>query len=112
MTPEQNAICFAKRKRFLPDARVTGILINADIGPVCWGELHGADRPAGQEFVRFEAVGVDNRNGYDIVQTADGVAYVIVSFAAHAKARGLTLLKNHIAANRDWYMARFAATWD
>lgn len=110
-TAEQQAISFAKRARFLPDARVAGVLVNADIGPVCWGELHGADRPNGQEFVRFEAVGVDNRNGYDIVKTADGVAYAIVSFAAHAKDRGMAHLKSHIAANQGWYAARLATTW-
>ena len=105
------SILYAKRTRFRADARVAGVLVNADIGPVCWGELHGADRPPGQEFVRFEAVGVDNRNGYNIVKTSDGVAYAIVSFAAHAKERGMSHLKSHIAANPDWYAARLAATW-
>lgn len=108
---EQIAISFAKKTRFRPEARVAGVLVNADVGPVCWGELHGADRPKGQEFVRFEAVGVDKRNGYDIVKTADGVAYAIVTFATHAKERGMTLLKSHIAANQDWYAVRLAATW-
>jgi len=108
---EQQAISVAKRARFLPDARVVGVLVNADIGPVCWGELHGADRPNGQEFVRFEAVGTDNRNGYDIVKTADGVAYAIVSFSAHAKDRGMAHLQSHLAVNKGWYAARLATTW-
>ena len=63
------SILYAKRTRFSADARVAGVLVNADIGPVCWGELHGADRPPGQEFVRFEAVGVDNRNGWEPLKT-------------------------------------------
>lgn len=107
----ERALAFFKRKRFSAQARVAGFLVNADIGPICWGDLHGAGRQDGEEFVRFEAVSVDHRNGCDLVKTADGVAYVIVSYADHAKARGLTHLRDHIAANPTWYEARVAATW-
>lgn|GEM_PF-6229130 len=103
------AIEYARQETFLPDARVAGVLVNADIGPVSFGELFGADRPAGQEFVRFEAVGIDNRNGYDIVRTAQGVAYAIVTFAEHAKQRGMSHLKAHIVANPDFYAGRWIA---
>lgn len=107
----EGALNFARRKAFLPAARVAGFLVNADIGPISWGELHGADQQPGDEFVRFEAVGVDHRNGYELVRTADGAAYVVVTYADHAKVRGLTHLREHIAANPDWYAARVAATW-
>lgn len=91
---------------FAPDARVAGYLIKADIGPTSYGFLYGADLPSGENFVTFEAIGVDSRGGYDIVRTAAGVAYVIVTYASHARERGLRHLKDHIGANPDHYAAR------
>lgn len=35
-----------------------------------------------------------------------GVAYVIVTYASHARERGLRHLKDHIGANPDYYAAR------
>jgi hypothetical protein len=100
---------YAKNQFFLPNARVGGVLVNADIGPISYGELHGADLPEGHRFVRFEAVGTDSRNGYDLVRTVDGLAYAIVTFSDHAKERGMDHLKKHIAANPDWYENRRSA---
>lgn len=91
---------------FAPDARVTGYLIKADIGPTSYGFLYGADLPPGKNFVTFEAIGVDSRGGYEMVRTAAGVAYVIVTYAPHARERGLRHLKEHIGANPDHYAAR------
>jgi hypothetical protein len=91
---------------FAPDARVAGYLIKADIGPTSYGHLYGTDLPPGANFVAFEAIGVDSRGGYDIVRTAAGVAYVIVTYASHARERGLSHLKEHIGANPDHYAAR------
>jgi len=91
---------------FAPDARVAGYLIKADIGPTSYGFLYGADLPPDGNFVTFEAIGVDARGGYDMVRTAAGVAYVIVTYASHARERGLTHLKDHIGANPDHYAAR------
>lgn len=107
----QTSVDVAIRQVFLPDARVAGVLVNADIGPVCWGDLHGADRPPGQEFIRFEAVGIDHRNGWTLVRSAEGVAYVVVSYAPHAARRGMSHLREHIAVNPGWYSERLASTW-
>lgn len=99
-------IRYANSFSFAPDSRVAGYLIKADIGPTSYGFLYGADLPSGESFVTFEAIGVDNRGGYDIVRSAAGVAYVIVTYASHARERGLSLLKEHIGANPDHYAAR------
>lgn len=103
------AIRYAASEIFLPDARVAGVLVDADIGPISYGKLYGADRPAGQEFIRFQAVGTDHRNGYDIVRSASGKAYAIVTYASHAMDRKMQHLKEHIAANQDWYQSRCGA---
>jgi hypothetical protein len=91
---------------FAPDARVAGYLIKADIGPTSYGFLYGADLPPDGNFVTFEAIGVDSRGGYDLVRAAAGVAYVIVTYASHARERGLSHLKDHIGVNPDHYAAR------
>lgn len=91
---------------FAPDCRVAGYLIKADIGPTSYGFLYGADLPPDENFVTFEAIGVDSRGGYDLVRSAAGVAYVIVTYASHARERGLSHLKYHIGANPDHYAAR------
>jgi len=99
---------------FAPDARVAGYLIKADIGPTSYGFLYGTDLPPGENFVTFEAIGVDSRGGYDMVRAAAGVAYVIVTYASHARERGLSHLKDHIGANPDHYAARsliLASPW-
>lgn len=103
---EQLGIDYVRSYPFAPDARVAGYLIKADIGPISYGFLHGADLPPGKNYVRFEAIGVDSRGGYEMVRTAAGVAYVIVTYAAHARERGLNHLKEHIGANPDHYAAR------
>lgn len=91
---------------FAPGVRFAGYLIKADIGPISYGSLHGADLPPDENFVTFEAIGVDARRGYDILRSAAGVAYVIVTYASHARERGLSHLKDHIGANPDHYAAR------
>lgn len=106
-----HAVNYAKSCRFLPDARVAGFLTDADIGHICYGTLHGADRPPEDMFVRFEAVGLDSRGGYDVVKTADGHAYIIVSFAKDAKARGVSMLREHMQINQDFYETRRKDTW-
>jgi len=103
---ETLGIQYAKSFPFAPDARVAGYLTKADIGPTSYGFLHGADLPTGENFVTFEAIGVDARGGYDIVRSAAGVGYVIVTYALHARERGLGLLRDHIGANPDHYAAR------
>lgn len=108
----EGAVRYAKSQFFAPDARVTGYLVEAQIGQICYGFLHGADLPEGENFVCFEAVGTDNRNGYNIVQTADGVAYAIITTAEHPHMDcSINALKAHIACNKEWYAARKAATW-
>lgn len=111
MSTTMSAVNYAKSCAFLPDARVAGFLLDADIGDICFGTLHGTDRPFDDMFVRFEAVGLDNRNGYDLVKTADGVAYVIVGYSDHAKDRGVSHLQEHIRVNTDFYDARLLQTW-
>ena len=91
---------------FAPEARVAGYLIEADIGPTSYGFLYGAEVPPNENFIRFEAIGFDSQGGYDIVRSADGVAYVIVLYASRARKQGLSLLKDHIAANPDHYAVR------
>jgi len=103
---EQLGIQYVKSYPFAPDARVGGYLIQADIGPTSYGYLYGADLPPGDNYVTFEAIGVDSRGGYEMVRSAAGVAYVIVTYAAHARERGLKHLKDHIGANPDHYAAR------
>jgi hypothetical protein len=111
---EQRGLDYVRTFPFAPDARVAGFLTQADIGPTSFGQLHGTDLPDGANFVKFEAIGIDSRGGYDIVRSGAGVAYVIVSYAAHARERGLSHLKNHIGANPDHYAARaliLASPW-
>ncbi|MFC5550281.1 hypothetical protein [Massilia aerilata] len=103
---EKLGIQYVQSFPFAPDARIAGCLTKADIGPTSYGFLHGADLPPGENFVTFEAIGVDSRGGYEIVRSAAGVAYVIVTYAPHARARGLHHLKDHIGANPDHYAAR------
>lgn len=103
---EALGVQYVKSFPFAPDARVDGYLTKADIGPTSYGFLHGADLPPGENFVTFEAIGVDSRGGYDIVRSAAGVGYVIVTYASHARERGLGHLKDHIGANPDYYAAR------
>ena len=102
---ERDVLDFAWSFRFATDARVSGYLINADIGPTSYGHLYGADMPPGENFITFEAIGIDWRGGYDIVRTRSGVAYVIVTYTPHARERGLSLLKRHIGANPGHYAA-------
>ena len=103
---EQLGIDYVRSFPFPPHARVAGYLLNADIGPISYGFLHGADPQRGENFVTFQAIGVDSGGGYDLVRTAAGVAYVIVTYASHARERGLDHLKNHIQANPDHYAVR------
>ena len=99
-------IQYATSFPFAPGAQVAAYLIKADIGPISYGHLYGTDLAPGANFVTFEAIGVDLRRGYDIVRTAAGVAYVIVTYASHARERGLSHLREHIGANPDHYAAR------
>lgn len=103
---EKRGLEYVRTFPFAPDARVSGYLLKADIGPVSFGYLHGADSHAEHSFVRFEAIGIDSRGGYDIVRSAAGVGYVIVTYAPHARKCGLNHLKDHIGANPDHYAAR------
>jgi hypothetical protein len=103
---ETLGVQYVKSFPFAPDARVNGYLTKADIGPTSYGFLHGADLPPGENTVTFEAIGVDSRGGYDIARSAAGVGYVIVTYALHARERGLGLLRDHIGANPDHYAAR------
>lgn len=103
---DQLGIQYVTAFPFAPDARVAGYLIKADIGPTSYGFLYGTDLPPDKNFVTFEAIGVDSRGGYDMVRSAAGVAYVIVTYASHARERGLGHLKDHIGANPDHYAAR------
>lgn len=101
MTP---SVRYALSKVFAPDAHVLGVLTDADIGPISYGTLFGNDSVATNgEFIRFTAVGTDNRNGYDIVKAATGHAFAIVTYAEHARERGLAHLKAHIRCNPDCY---------
>ena len=95
------SIDYASRQHFsIEGVRVVGVLVNADIAAgMCYGDLHHGDRPTGDEFVSFKPLGVDKRNGYNIVVSESGIGHVIVSFADHAKARGMGQLKAHIAYN-------------
>lgn len=92
--------------QFPPGARVIGYLLDADIGPTSYGQLYGIGSDTADQFVQFDVVGFDHHAGYDIVRASTGVAYVIVTYACHAQDRGLSHLKEHIAANADWYAAR------
>ena len=103
---EKIGLACARRFRFAPDARINGFLLQADIGPISYGNLHGNDLPAESNFVKFEAIGFDHRGGYDIVRSAAGVAFVIVTYAPHALERRLSLLQEHIGANPDYYAVR------
>lgn len=103
---EQLGLACARKFRFAPDARINGLLLRADIGPISYGHLHGNDLPVESNFVKFEAIGVDHRGGYDIVRSAAGVAFVIVTYAPHALERRLSLLQEHIGANPDHYAVR------
>jgi hypothetical protein len=58
---DQLVIQYVQSFLFAPDARVAGYLIKADIGPTSYGFLHGADLPPDENFVTFEAIGVDAR---------------------------------------------------
>lgn len=102
---EKLGIQYVQSFPFAPDARVAGCLTKADIGPTSYGFVHGADLPPGENFVTFEAIGIDSRGGYELVRSAAGVAYVIVTYAPNARERGLRLLKDHIGANPDFYAA-------
>lgn len=106
---EQLGIEYVASFPFASDARVAGYLIKADIGPTSYGHLFGFDLPPDRNFVKFEAIGVDTRGGYEIVRSAAGVAFVIVTYAAHARDRGLSHLREHIGANPDYYAARSLA---
>lgn len=103
------AIDAAHRLVFPPDARVAGVLVNADIAPVSFGDLYRPGNPKGAACTCFDAVGTENRDGYDLVRSSDGEAYVIVTYADHAKDRGLSHLKAHIKANPAWYAGRLSA---
>lgn len=92
--------------QFPPCARVIGFLLDADIGPTSYGQLYGIDSDTADQFVQFDVVGFDRWAGYNIVRASSGVAYVIVTYACHAQDRGMSHLKEHIAANADWYAAR------
>jgi hypothetical protein len=94
---------------FAEDARVCGYLVQADVGPITYGHLYGADLPPDRNFVKMEAIGIDSRGGYDLVRSATGFAFVIVTYAPHAREKGLTHLKEHIGANPDYYAARALA---
>lgn len=99
------SIDYARSQHFsIEGVRVVGVLVNADIAAgMCYGDLYHGDRPAGYEFVSFAAVGADNRNGYNIVIAEGGIGHVIVTFAEHAKIRGMGQLKAHIACNPKYY---------
>lgn len=99
------SISYANSQHFnIEGVRVIGVLVNADIAAgACYGELYHGDRAPGDEFVRFKAVGAENRNGYEIVITEGGIAHIIVSFAEHANDRGMRQLRAHIAANKEYY---------
>ena len=103
---EQLGIERTQSIRFAPDARVAGFLVSADIGPTSFGFPHGPDLPLGENFVTFEAIGIDTSGTYHLVRTAAGVAYAIVTYAPHARKRGLDHLKDHIVANPDHYAVR------
>jgi hypothetical protein len=103
-TTENISLACAKRARFLPDAAVVGFLLNADIFSIGFGNIYANDSFTDGEFIRFTSLGTDNRNGWDIVKTTIG-NFVIVTFAEHAKERGLCLLKQHIAINPEYYAA-------
>lgn len=92
--------------QFPPGARVIGFLLDADIGPTSYGQLYEIDSDTADQFVQFDVVGFDHCAGYDIVRASSGVAYAIVTYAEHAQGRGMSHLKEHIAANADWYAAR------
>lgn len=102
----QRAIEYAKSKIFLPDANVCGFLVEADINPISYGRIYGSDRWQESQFIQFAAIGTDNRNGYDIVKTEEGKSYAIVAYAEHAKERGLSSLRNHIAMNKEHYASK------
>lgn len=91
---------------FAEDARVGGYLVQADVGPITYGYLYGADLPVGQNFAKFDAIGIDNRGGYDLVRSSVGLAFAIVTYAPHAREKGLSHLKEHISSNPDYYAAR------
>lgn len=100
------AVRHALKQVFAPEANVLGVLIEADIGPISFGFLYGNDSVAQDgEFICFKAVGTDNRNGYDIVKTAAGHSFVVVTYAEHARARGLSFLQAHIRCNPAYYSA-------
>lgn len=103
---ERISLDHVQSRRFATAARVGGYLLRADIGPNSFGFLYGADLPLGENFVSFEAIGFDSRGGYDLVRSASGLAYVIVTYALHARERGLDHLASHIGANPDHYAAR------
>lgn len=100
---ERHVIADARNVQFDTNARVAGYLLQADVGPVTHGYLFSADLPPAQNFVHLKAMGIDHQKGFDLVRCAPGVAYVIVSYANHARERGLRLLKYHIGANPDYY---------
>lgn len=91
---------------FPPEARVAGLLLEADIGPISYGMLYSAAPGTKGGFVRVDVIGIDHYAGYDIIRAATGVAYAIVGYACHAQDRGLSHLKEHISVNSDWYAAR------
>lgn len=96
----------ARSVSFPPEARVAGLLLEADIGPTSYGVLYSNLTSEKGEFVRVDVIGIDHYAGYDIIRAATGVAYVIVGYACHAHGRRLSHLIEHISVNADWYAAR------
>jgi hypothetical protein len=103
---ELAALAAVRKIAFPPDTRVVGYLAQADIGPVSYGQALTSEGVPVQHSVKLDAIGVDHRCGYDLVRTSQGAAYVILSFAPHAAERGMDHLRDHIAANPDYYAAR------
>jgi hypothetical protein len=91
---------------FAHEARVAGCLIKAEIGPISHGYLYGTELENDERFVTFEPIGFDTSGGYDIVRSATSVAYVIVTYASHARDRGMNDLKDHIETHPDSYAVR------
>lgn len=108
-TAEKLGLEYVRSFPFAEDARVGGYLVQADVGPVTYGHLYGADLPDERNFAKLEVIGIDNRGGYDLVRSATGLAFVIVTYAPHARDKGLSHLKEHIGANPDYYAARALA---
>ena len=87
------AIEYAKTLPFMVEAKVRGFLLQADIGPICYGYVYGcAIYPEGT-FIRFAANGTDDQQGFNLVRSIYGGAFVIISFASHALEAGLSRLE-------------------